>query len=133
MNINYRDWKEYYQNVFLPEFSAVNDIYADFLSYSDMDGKFFLNKIKYFFEVCLRQQKLYLWYNGMFALKDRDVLRFSFYVGFLTDGDVWIEFGDIMYTKVPLDLNYVCDFVVSNFYIFENLKNNLAAAAGENG
>ena len=130
---DYRLWKDYYFEVFIPAYENAISVKSKFEK-SEIDNReMLMETVSETFICSMNLLKIYLSNNGLWLEKIRRVLRFAFYTDIISDGDEWIQFGDLMFTRTPVDLNVAVNFVLNNFFIFEKLKNKFQTLSEENG
>ena len=132
MKTEYIHWEDYYTGEYKKVYDAMQLAYSQMIKANGGDARMLIEVTCniYYASCCLL--KFYLINNGFFSTTNREVLKHAFYINFITDGDEWIEMGDLIYSREPVDIRYVVNFIIENFSIFEKLNNKFKEMLAKN-
>lgn len=132
MNVEYTHWEEYYKNSYSLIFEQSQAIYSKIIEQNGGDTKTLIDATKDIFQASCYLLNLYLCNNGFFQTESRNIIKHAFFVNFLTDGDEWIEMGDLLYSDMLVYFEDVIEFIIKKFFIFEKLKNKFDCIFNKN-
>lgn len=109
----YTKFQDFYINDFLPQFEKAK------ITKESCDTDVLAKEFKALFGCSFLLLKYFLHNNGLFQFREKDVLRETFYIEFLKNGEEWMILENIYKSKHPVDS---ADGLKKYFYCFENLK-----------
>ena len=131
----YIHWQDYYKDVFLKKYSEIQNLAAKIKDNENLEIFSIMNQIEDFYTSTYLLIKYYLGNKGLFVKNATDTLRNAFRVGFLEDGETWIEFDYMMYKYKVHKTNIlpIINFILrENFDLFERLNNKFKSLLEEN-
>ncbi len=123
--LEYEHWEDYFKGDYTKIYNKEQEVYSSLVNANGGDVNVLVGSAKRIFDASCHLLELFLRNNGYFQVSTKDILWHAFSVDFLPDGEEWMEFKNILYSEQTINLQYLVEFIVKNFYIFENLKNQL--------
>lgn len=133
MELKYIHWEDYYRESFVPAYETARDAQKALELTNDALVSAFLQAMEAVFYASLKCMQYYLYNNGSFPNKLRDTIKEFFKFNLLQDGDTWIQFGDIIYSRQNLKMDVVVKFCKTNCYIFSKLNEQFESMLENNG
>lgn len=129
---NFITWNVYYYSDFIKMYNEASQkrdlmLVSSNQRLSQQDIEILVNIYTSLFGMSCDILKLYLTNNGIFQFDTREIIKESYYIEFIKNGEEWMN-GLDLYEKLQSNdieqyLPEFLNFYTNCFYIFEDLKN----------